>query len=327
MIILRQKAFTRADNRIIKQLYRVTKGFKSMPNGVTNLEDAKALEDLSKWLSTKNSGTKNIISERPDIKKALDNLGLTTLTEGNQLERVKNKFYNDEVAKRANRIYRRGYPVSDQQMDKLNNRYGVLANDFKQNRHDSLKTFKNLVYDENGNFERRQSLPLMRFARKKLGLSVVQPHGEDLKKLDAYTNRGNYLSVNELLSAADMNNPAEKAQVMRFLNGNTNGYLVTHGNYPKAITLHELSHDAINREGVHGKDLASRNTAVNPVHKSIINSVGEVINENQASARALNIMKNDPSLEKSKEHLDKALNSYVIRGTGTVMENIGSRMK
>ena len=330
-LYLGQKIFTRADNKIIKQLYRVTNGFKSMPNGVTSLEDAKALKDLSHWLSIKNHNTKNIILERPDIKKALDNLGLTTLTEGNQLERIKHKFYNDEVAKRADQIYRNGYQVSDQQMDKLNNRYGVLAHAFDNNKKDCIKSFKNLVYDKEGNFVKRDSLPLMRFARKKLGLSVIQPHGDNLKKLDAFTNRsnggGNFGIISDAIDATNFDVPAEKAQLMRLLRGKTNGYVVTHRNYPKAITLHELSHDAINREPVRVKELAFRNSAINPVHHDIIKRIGEITDENLASAKALNVIKNDPSLEKSKKLLDNSLNTYFPTGIRSIMENIGSRMK
>ena len=47
MVILRQKAFNRAEKEALKQIYRKTGGLRNLPNGVTNLEDAKALKDLA----------------------------------------------------------------------------------------------------------------------------------------------------------------------------------------------------------------------------------------------------------------------------------------
>ena len=48
MIILRKKAFTRAESEAINQLYKVTKGYRRFPGGVSkNVEDAKSLKMLA----------------------------------------------------------------------------------------------------------------------------------------------------------------------------------------------------------------------------------------------------------------------------------------
>ena len=58
MIILRQKAFTRAEREALKQLYKVTNGFRQFPGGITSLEDAQALKKLAIKLNEGKVGIK-----------------------------------------------------------------------------------------------------------------------------------------------------------------------------------------------------------------------------------------------------------------------------
>lgn len=113
MIILRQKAFTRAEREALRQLYLVSRGIRRLPGGVTNLEDAKALKELAIKL---NEGNPNQNISSPSIRKALDNLGLTKLTD-NELNHLNRKYNNQATYNRLIRI--NPNPSSNKKFDDL----------------------------------------------------------------------------------------------------------------------------------------------------------------------------------------------------------------
>ena len=100
MIILRQKIFTRAEREAIKQIWRKTNGLKRLPNGITNVEDARALKDLSARLNKGGS-----VEFTPEIRTALDNMGLTKITP-ELMTKLNQKYSNINARMRFNQIYR-----------------------------------------------------------------------------------------------------------------------------------------------------------------------------------------------------------------------------
>lgn len=59
MKILRQKVFTRAEREALRQIYRKTGGLRNLPNGVTSLEDAKALKKIGYSVKQRSNFSRN----------------------------------------------------------------------------------------------------------------------------------------------------------------------------------------------------------------------------------------------------------------------------
>jgi hypothetical protein len=294
MIILRQKAFTRAEREALKQLYKVTNGFRQFPGGVTSLEDARALKKLAIKLNEGKVG--NQISG-PEIRDALDRLGLTKLT-NKELQHINNKYNNQVLINRARKIYS-GRSV-----------------EFKFKKEPDVNPISLPTSSKN------PSLPLMRFSKKKLGTSVIET-----KPLNPETGK----AVIPGATVAENSSQEEINSGLRLLDGvvetNAKGYgkdarrlfesgknrrlLVTNRTYPEESTLHEISHTT-NTVTIPDSNNYDPNISkvVTPHYKTIVGNVGEIAEENLANARTLYTLRRKTE-GVNKKLLDHSLNTYV----------------
>lgn len=303
MIILRQKAFTRAEREALKQLYLVSRGIRRFPGGVTNLEDAKALKELAIKL---NEGNPNQNIASPSIRKALDNLGLTRLTD-KELNHLNQKYNNPAT---YNRLIRINPNLSGNK--KLEDILKKTVSEDKANNiveqeaaHKALLQEKEPVTNQN----------IIRFIRKHPGNSVVEVKSEPLS-----IYLPNKKEVSPALSdimkdkSVKLVNPSGiNGKQMKLLRKHKlkKGLILTNKKYPPFYTLHEKAHN-INTKTIPNSDNYMNSKAIVPVYRKVVSSVGEVAEENLASSRALNIMKNQSTAPASKSVADKYLNSYVI---------------
>ena len=293
MIILRQKTFTRAEKEAIKQLYKVTGGFRKFPGGVTSLEDAEALKELAIKM---NEGKVGNQVTGIDIRRALNKLGLTKLTD-KELQHINDKYNNQALIGRAKKIYP--------------NR--TIEPKFKNE--------PNIVSDSLPLSSQNPSLPLMRFSRKKLGASVIET-----KPIDPVTKR----VVIPGATVAENNSPKEINSGLILLNGikgtgaggygkdarrlfekgKNNRLIVTNRAYPEESTLHEISHttNTVTIPNSNNYD-PSISKIINPYYKVVAGKVGEVAEENLANARTLHILRRKTGV--NKKLLDDSLNTYV----------------
>ena len=102
-----------AEKEAIKQLYRVTGGFRRLPNGITNLDDAKALKGLAIKL---NEGSQELVVTNAE-KQALNNLGLSKWSNG-LLERVHKKYNDGRLLDRTQRIKGAVKVISPEQLER-----------------------------------------------------------------------------------------------------------------------------------------------------------------------------------------------------------------
>jgi len=294
MIILRQKAFTRTEREALKQLYKVTGGFRRFPGGVTNLEDARALKELAIKINEGKVG--NQISG-PGIRTALNGLGLTKLTD-KELQHINDKYNNQGLIRRAGKIYP-GRTIKP-----------------KFGNEPSIEPASLLMSTKN------PSLPLMRFSRKKLGASVIETKPIDSKTGKTVTPRATVAENNspeEINSGLGLLNDIEMTGAKRygkdakklFEKGKNNRLLVTNRAFPEESTLHEISHTT-NTVTIPNSNNYDPNISkvINPYYKVVVSKVGEVAEENLASARTLHTLKKKTGI--NKKLLDDSLNTYVV---------------
>lgn len=164
MIILRQKIFTRAEREAIKQLYKVTKGYRRFPGGVSkNLEDAKALKMLAIELNKGNQMSPTIIQDNPGIRGALNRIGLTKIDD-KVLSGLNRKYNNKELLERAQRSSK---PITEQEFNQIRGEFDLLSSKANDNR-------KRLDQVNNQLLVPGQSRSIMRFIRKKTDNAVFE---------------------------------------------------------------------------------------------------------------------------------------------------------
>jgi hypothetical protein len=93
-----------------------------------------------------------------------------------------------------------------------------------------------------------------------------------------------------------------------FEKGKNNRLIVTNRAFPEESTLHEISHTT-NTVTIPNSNNYNPNISkvINPYYKLVASRVGEVAEENLASARTLHILKKN-----NKNLLDDSLNTYVV---------------
>jgi hypothetical protein len=308
-----QKNFTRGEKEAIKQIWKRTNGLRSLPNGITNIEDAKALKDLSNRL---NKGGKKIVVT-PEIQRALDNLGLTKVTP-EFLNRVNKKYRNPELKERFLRRYNGGQLDFEKYtpMDVKTGRHVAEAhgNDLRK----ALSKSKRYLKGDDSDL----SKGIIRFYRKKKG-SVI-----DLQKPESSfsINKIRQGKVEEGINYQQLLNQSAKfskdrnntRELKRYLD-NPNGELIA---IPKkrssaALVTHEMGHNKSSRE-IPTTPIKNR-LKIDDAYGNALEGLGTVAEENMASANALQMLKNQSNLKKHKSALDSALNSYMIGSKSKIL--------
>lgn len=326
MIILRDKNFTRAEKEAIRQIYRKTGGLRYLPNGVTNLKDAKALKDLAIQL---NSGSKTV-NLTPDAQKALNNMGFTKVTP-ELLNRVVQKYNNPELNKRFRSIRRMRV------MNHIKN-----TGEMPELQKSAVQVMENMKKDpivSEGYITPTSpdSKNIIRFLRKKTGTVVVP------------SNHGSY---SRLVNPNNIPEGLTQRQVKGIKSGKITRLIGLKENAPEEVILHEAGHN-ISRSTIPGSynyglnnsykyynpntgnslmDTTEQYVAnkVSPIkgneeYKNLVADIGNVAEENLASAYSLDKLKNSPNFTVRKKNLDDALGTYVRDLKSGEMERISFR--
>ena len=287
---------------MMKQIWRRTKGLRELPGGITSLGDARALKELSKQIDTKEVPVKIT----PEIRKALDGLGFTKVTEGT-INRMRDK-YSIKNGKAQSRVYRLRRPVDP----------SIVANKFQRTQRREMQSgnmLKRTGEDLHQLVQQANQDPsLARFYRKKLKGSVITLDNP----LDSYSvsrlrDNANTLPELSLKKAWDTSVYPVRAKDLKGINRPGGEMIAVGDKSPRAITLHEMGHNKSARDfGGYGKtpDDFYRYRA----GKAIIGEGGihDLAEENMASAYALNVLRNQPGVGKDKELLNKAMSTYTL---------------
>ena len=312
MKILRQKVFTRAEREALRQIYRKTGGLRNLPNGVTSLEDAKALKNLAIQL---NRGTTSV-DITPEIQTALNNMGLTKVTP-KLLNRIVSKYNNPKLNERFEAIRRRRI-----------GEYARKNNAMPELRKSAVRVLEGMGKETEPVTENYVTVPsnaknIIRFLRKKTGTAVVPSN-------DSYSRLVSPNSIPEGLTPK---------QIKGIKSGKITRIVGLKENAPEEIILHEAGHNISrsvipdssayrlnnsfkyynSKTGDLLKDTAEKLEADqqyslmkgNEKYKKLISDVGNVAEENLASAYSLDRLRNSPNIVSRKKNLDKALGTYV----------------
>lgn len=278
----------------MKQVWRKTRGLRELPGGVTNLEDAKALKNLSRQL-----GSDGQVEITPEIRKALDNLGFTKATE-ETINKMKSKSENKAATDRLKRIQNSklekvittgGMP--DYLKKTLFKDYRRTAQTFGQ-----LKQVKNEISSLESGCQMDPSLS--RFYRKKLGGTVLKADDSGVAFTASKLGSGN-LTMGDLKEIAPEAKRVTKKDLENF---NKNGHLICISNdAPRGSVLHEMGHIKSRKE-FGGSRARGKG--------KLLEGIDTVAEENMASANALHALRNQKGVEKDKELLDRALSTYTL---------------
>ena len=307
MIILRQKTFTRAEREAINQLYKVTKGYRRFPGGVSkNVEDAKSLKKLAIELNKGNQMSPTIIQDNPGIRKALDRVGLTKIDD-KVLSGLNRKYNNKELLDRAQRTSK---PITEQEFNQIKGDFDLLLSKVKDNR-------KRLDQVNNQLIVPSQSRSIMRFLRKKTDNAVFE-------SAKPGTNPSAVLFDGSATSAKKAKNIFKRKSIPGMRMEKTNpqlreiklkkkkGAILVSSDRPTSTVLHEYYHN-VNGKTIPNYENYENSPIISPVYKSVMRGVGEAAEENLASSRVLRTMRNNITpLE--RESMNRALNSYVGNG-------------
>ena len=297
---IKSKIFTRAEKELMKQVWRKTRGLRELPGGVTNLEDAKALKNLSRQLSSDGP-----VEITPEIRKALDNLGFTKATE-RIINRMKSKYENKAAIDRLRKI-------QEPELEKMiETRDPGLYDYLKKTSDKDLKRTKQTIKLEGQVEDEYDSLvsncqvdpSLSRFYRKKLNGTVLKTDDPD-PAFAMFKSGSENLTMEDLKRDIKRFATETKGVTKKDLeNFNKNGHLIHISNdTPRGSVLHEIGHvksrKEFGRPALEGKS-------------SPLKGIVTVAEENMASANALHALRNQRGVEKDKELLDKALSSYTL---------------
>ena len=291
---IKSKIFTRAEKELIKQVWRKTKGLRELSGGVTNLEDAKALKNLSGQLSSDGQ-----VEITPEIRKALDNLGFTKATEGT-INKMKSKSENKAATDRLKRI-------QNSKLEKVIATGGMpnyLKKTLFNNRRRTAQTvgLKKQAVDKFNSLESGCQVDpsLSRFYRKKLNGTVLKADDPGVAFTSSKLGSENF-TMGDLKEIT----PEAKRVTMKDLkNYNENGHLICISkDAPRGVVLHEMGHIKSGKE--FGRSRARGKG-------KILEGIDTIAEENMASANALHVLRNQKGVEKDKELLDKALSSYTL---------------
>ena len=278
----------------MKQVWRKTRGLRELPGGVTNLEDAKALKNLSRQLSSDGQ-----VEITPEIRKALDNLGFTKATE-ETINKMKSKSENTAATDRLKRI-------QNSKLEKVIATGGMpnyLKKTLFNNRRRTAQTvgLKKQAVDKFNSLESGCQVDpsLSRFYRKKLNGTVLKADDPGVAFTSSKLGSENF-TMGDLKEIT----PEAKRVTMKDLkNYNENGHLICISkDAPRGVVLHEMGHIKSGKE--FGRSRARGKG-------KILEGIDTIAEENMASANALHVLRNQKGVEKDKELLDKALSTYTL---------------
>jgi hypothetical protein len=291
---IKSKIFTRAEKELIKQVWRKTKGLRELSSGVTNLEDAKALKNLSGQLSSDGQ-----VEITPEIRKALDNLGFTKVTEGT-INKMKSKSENKAAADRLKRI-------QDSKFEKVI-ATGGMPNYLKKTLFKDYRRTAQTVGLQKQVLDKINSLEsgcqvdpsLSRFYRKKLNGTVLKADDPGVAYTTSKLGSEN-LTMGEL---KEITPEAKRVTKKDLENFNKNGHLICISkDAPRGPVLHEMGHIKSRKE-FGGSRARGKG--------KLLEGIDTIAEENMASANALHTLRNQRGVEKDKEMLDKALSTYTL---------------
>jgi hypothetical protein len=287
---IKSKLFTRAERKMIKQIWRKTKGLTELPKGITNLEDARALKKLSGQLISEES-----VKITPEIRKALDNLGFTKATE-DTINKMRSKYRNAEAKSRLSRLR----DIRSEKMSRSEGKKRYLRHEKKTENLEKqmIQASENFRSAEHNNSNIDPSL--VRFYRKKLGGSVL--------RLRPGSNRcGDFALTGMRRNTASpigiKGQFPEVSQVTKkdLKNYNKNGHAIgVSDKSSRGVVLHEIGHIKSAKE-------FEETFPVGKIEKGI----DKITEENMASSNALHVLRNQKGVEKDKETLDKAISTYM----------------
>lgn len=298
MIILRQKAFTRAEREALKQLYKVTSGFRRLPNGITSLEDAKASKGLAIKL---NEGNQSLVVTDAE-RQALNNLGLSKWSNG-LLEKVHRKYNNGKLLDRTQKIKGNVKVISPEQLERNKRKLEGLNKPTLTTQVTGLPNSEEAIRYIEG--------------RKRPDTYVLEAHPLSPSPASAWETSTDIRKRIKTLENLETNtgiavtrNNVDKAR--KFKEGERNGLIVTKKDFPEVATVHELSHN-LNAKYIPNYDNydSASIRLVNPKYGSIMRNVGEIAEENLASSRTLRILRKRGNPDKNKQYLDNSINSYL----------------
>jgi hypothetical protein len=292
---IKSKIFTRAEKELIKQVWRKTKGLRELSGGVTNLEDAKALKNLSGQLSSDGQ-----VEITPEIRKALDNLGFTKATEGT-INKMKSKYENKAVADRLRKIQESELEKKIKPGEDIFDYLERTISDKDLKRTKQTYRLQEQAYDEYCYLKSGCQVDpsLSRFYRKKLGGTVLKADNSD-SAFATFKSGNENLTMGELKEIAPEAKRITKKDLENF---NKNGHLIHIPNdTPRGTVLHEIGHVKSRKE--FGRPAVGWK---NPFY-----GIDTIAEENMASANALHVLRNQKGVEKDKELLDKALSTYTL---------------
>ena len=310
MIVLRQKAFNRAEKEAIRQIWRKTNGLKQLPNGITSVEDAKALKHLSAQL---NKG--EAVEFTPEIRTALNNMGLTKITP-ELMTRLNQKYSNIASRMRFNQIYRKdNIPLDDidwKEAAPLSENSWTVGGRVAQ-RH---VTENNKIIDDSilwGDYPSHEGNKFTRFYRKKLGGTVIETKDPN----DGYSvssKRGG--SILRILPEDAARTPLNIKRMNTYIKrGNSD--LIGVGRYsPPEKVLHEINH---NRSGAEFPRVPI-NTRLMKKYRKALDRFDTIAEENMASAYTLNDLRNQPNLPYARKVLNNNINTYVVSSKHHLLE-------
>ena len=297
---IKSKIFTRAEKELVKHIWRKTRGLRELPGGVTNLEDAKALKNLSRQLSSDGQ-----VEITPEIRKALDNLGFTKATEGT-INKMKSKSENKAATDRLKRIQDSKFKkvIATGSVEEKLDYSKYLKKTLFNNRRRAAQTvgLKKQAIDKFNSLESGCQVDpsLSRFYRKKLNGTVLKADDPGVAFTSSKLGSENF-TMGDLKEIA----PEAKRVTMKDLkNYNENGHLICISkDAPRGVVLHEMGHIKSGKE--FGRSRARGKG-------KILEDIDTIAEENMASANALHVLRNQKGVEKDKELLDKALSSYTL---------------
>lgn len=300
---IKSKLFTRAEKELIKQIWRKTNGLRGLPKGITSLEDARALKKLSKQLNSEES-----VKVTPEIRKALDNLGFTKATE-DTINRMKSKYStsNGDAYHRLSRLqtHRRQDPnFRELESKRLDKKFQAELRRSESTLGEHEKLSLSAKQDNSAGVV---DPSLARFYRKKLNGSVIKikdPQGA----CSASKLRGNKITEEGLREISDF---PIKGKDLKGFNRPGGEMIAISDDTPRSIVLHEMGHNKSAREFKDPERKLWKGEHSNTIMNDNYGIPG-IIEENMASANALNVLKNQKGVEKDKKRLDSALSSYTL---------------
>lgn len=346
-----QKEFTKAEKAVFNQFIKRTKNFRHMPGGqITDVKTANHLKSIAEKLSGK-------IPDKltKEERKALKKIGLSEAAKPGVLDKIRDKYTNEEAWNRLSRrtgikpeyldradtSVLRGKEAKEYQsirgknnprekilkeklaekMDAIRER-GEKSSQFYKNRYNHLLNITN-----NNSAEEQKAATMLKRFRRKHGVSVLETtkNGGEFSIKPRSSNRmlstkGKLrdFEARDLISSDLEVLPSKQniKQVKKLGIQNKNGLIVVNKSSSPAVIEHEIGHTRI-------KPAPRSTKPYSPSRKynEMTNGLEAIAEENGASARSLENIRKIPGVDinKSKKELNAAHGTYMLhRGSNII---------